>query len=355
MFQPLTLLILGCVAGAETIVFQAGTEGYDTYRIPAITRAADGTLLAFAEGRVASASDAGNIDLVLKRSTDAGKTWLPLEVVVDDGGNTCGNPVPVVLRESGRVLLVFTKNEGSTTEKAILNGVGPPRTVWNTHSDDHGHTWSTPRDISAETRREDWRWYATGPCHGLQLQGGRVLVPANFSTSPDYNDWHSHIIYSDDGGEHWAIGGIQPGKTNESTLAQLADGRVYQNMRSYHGTHRRHVAYSGDGGAHFTEAAEDPTLITPVCQGSVLTYGRDPELLLYSGPASEKRERLSVFISRDGGKTWPRQVLLHEGPSAYSDLVALERGLGCLYECGAAQPYEQIVFRNVDEATLRRE
>src|SRR5690348_16549228 len=80
----------------ETVVFQSGTEGYHTFRIPAIVRAPNGDLLAFAEGRKNSRSDTGDIDLLLKRSSDGGKTWGALQLLWDDAGNTCGNPCPVV-------------------------------------------------------------------------------------------------------------------------------------------------------------------------------------------------------------------------------------------------------------------
>jgi hypothetical protein len=73
-------------------VFSRSQDGYHTFRIPAVLKAADGTLLAFAEGRVNSPSDDGNIDLVLTRSTDGGFTWGPLQVLVDDG--RIGSPIP---------------------------------------------------------------------------------------------------------------------------------------------------------------------------------------------------------------------------------------------------------------------
>src|SRR5690606_32694872 len=92
-----------------TTVFERGEGGYHTYRIPAIVRALDGTLLAFAEGRVESPSDDGNIDLVLKRSADGGRTWGPLQVVIDDGPHKFGNPVPIVDRITGRIVLNTTR------------------------------------------------------------------------------------------------------------------------------------------------------------------------------------------------------------------------------------------------------
>src|SRR3954451_7935176 len=87
----------------QTEVFRAGEGGYDTYRIPALISSAKGTLLAFCEGRRNSASDSGDIDVLLRRSFDGGKTWAPVQTVADAGGDTIGNPAPVVDRKSGSI------------------------------------------------------------------------------------------------------------------------------------------------------------------------------------------------------------------------------------------------------------
>ena len=337
--------------GETTTVYTSGTEGYHTFRIPALLATPNYTL-AFAEGRVAGGGDSGDIDLVLKRSTDGGATWSDLSVVVHQKGYTCGNPAPVWDRETGEVLLLLTKNPADAHERDILTGEDPPRTVWITRSSDEGATWSTPEDISASTRREGWRWYATGPCHGIQLQSGRLVIPANHSTSPDHKDWFSHVIYSDDHGKTWQIGGVHQGYTNESTVAELADGRVYQNMRSYKKENRRRVSYSKDGGLTWSEDKTDDTLMEPICQASVLAHnptGSEEPVLLFSNPASIKRERMTLRLSQDGGVTWPTSWLLYEGPSAYSDLAPLPDGsVGCLYERGEQGAYETIVLTRVN-------
>lgn len=349
------LLILGGLrataeVGETTTVYTSGTEGYHTFRIPAIL-ATPGHLLAFAEGRVSGGGDSGDIDLVLKRSTDGGSTWSDLSVVAHQKGYTCGNPAPVWDRETGDVILLLTKNPADAHERDILTGEDPPRTVWVTRSSDEGASWSTPEDISASTRREGWRWYATGPCHGIQLQSGRLVIPANHSTSPDHKDWFSHVIYSDDHGKTWAIGGVHQGYTNESTVAELDDGRIYQNMRSYKKENRRRVSYSQDGGLSWTDDRTDETLVEPVCQASVLTHplpDTNGTTLFFSNPASTKRERMTVRQSQDGGQTWATSWLLYEGPSAYSDLAPLPDGrIGCLYERGEKGPYESIVMTRI--------
>src|SRR4051812_17216964 len=72
-------------------LFVSGTDGYKSYRIPAMVTTTKGTLLAFCEGRRNNAADAGDIDMLLKRSTDGGRTWSAQQVIWDDSTNTCGN------------------------------------------------------------------------------------------------------------------------------------------------------------------------------------------------------------------------------------------------------------------------
>jgi len=82
-------------------IFVSGTDGYHTFRIPSLIVTQKGTVLAFCEGRKGARSDTGNIDIVLKRSFDGGRLWQPMEVIWDDGYNVCGNPCPVIDRDTG--------------------------------------------------------------------------------------------------------------------------------------------------------------------------------------------------------------------------------------------------------------
>ena len=115
----------------RAVVFESGAGGYHTYRIPAVILVPGGDLLAFAEGRVKGPGDSGDIDLVMRRSTDGGRTWSKQVVIWDDGVNTCGNPCPVVERESGAILLLATRNLGQDHESQIIRGESKgTRTVW---------------------------------------------------------------------------------------------------------------------------------------------------------------------------------------------------------------------------------
>lgn len=341
----------------QTEIFRAGEGGYHTYRIPALVVSAKGTLLAFCEGRHGSASDAGDIDVLLRRSFDGGRSWTPVQTVVDMGEDTIGNPAPVVDRRTGTILLLLTSNPGRVTERMIVNGEYPAgRSVWLTRSADDGATWSAPVDITAQTRRPEWTWYATGPGNGIQLRNGRLLVPCDHIRR-DNREMHSHVIYSDDGGQAWTIGGVAEAKTNESAAAESRDGSVVLNMRSYHDRNRRAVQRSADGGVTWSPLVLDEALIEPVSQASLVggaRPGRKPDgTMLFANPASTKRERMTVRLSADDARSWSASRVIHEGPSAYSSLAVLRDGaIGLLYERGERGAYERITFARFDRKWL---
>ncbi|MCC6165267.1 MAG: exo-alpha-sialidase [Acidobacteria bacterium] len=332
-------------------VYRAGEAGYDTFRIPSVIAAADGTLLAFAEGRRISASDTGDIDLVVKRSRDGGTTWSALAVVGDNGPNTFGNPCPVLDARTGTLVLFATQNLGTDREKDIIAGTSKGgRTVWVLTSTDHGVSWSDPREVTATAKRSDWTWYATGPGIGIQLRDGRLVIPANHAVGGT-GVHHSHVITSDDGGGTWRLGGRSDAGTNESQVVELADGRLMLNMRNHpptSGSNHRMVATSRDGGETWSPARADEALIEPPAQASLLRLpqqGTGAPRLLFSNPASSRRERMTVRVSEDEGQTWPIARIVHEGPAAYSSLVDLQdRGIGLLFERGEKSPYETITF-----------
>ena len=341
-------------------LFVAGTDGYHTYRIPSLIVSKRGTVLAFCEGRKNSASDTGDIDLLLKRSTDGGNTWNQTQVVWDDGGNTCGNPCPVVDEKSGTVFLLLTHNAGDLDETRISAKQGE-RTVWVSQSKDDGKTWSPPVNITASVKDPSWGWYATGPGVGIQIRHGphkgRLLIPCDHTydgssaASTRSIERGAHVLYSDDHGRTWALGGSAGPKMNECQAVELADGKgtLLLSMRSYIGDNRRAQSISFDGGLTWTSPETQPQLVDSVCQASILRYdwpaGKRPGRILFSNPASTRRQNLTVRISYDDGKTWPVARALHADASAYSCLALLpDTSIACLYECGVSNAYERITF-----------
>jgi len=344
-------------------IFVSGQGGYHTYRIPALIVTSNQTLLAFCEGRKNSASDTGDIDLLRKRSTDGGKTWSEPQVVWDDGANTCGNPCPVVDETTGTIWLLLTHNPGNTEEARIMRGqLGGTRTAWLSRSTDEGKTWTPPVDITASAKDLSWRWYATGPGVGIQIRHGphrgRLVIPCDHSCQAADNaagtpatETGSHVIYSDDHGQTWKLGGWVRPQMDESQVVELADGTggLLLNMRNTSKANLRAQSVSHDGGQTWAAPEFLRELVEARCQASLLRYdwpeGKEPGRLLFCNPSSPRRRDLTVRVSRDDGKTWPVSRILQEGPSAYSCLSVLpDKSIGCLYECGSTNAYEKISF-----------
>lgn len=354
------LLLFSCteVADIEKVIFQQGQDGYACFRIPAIVTTNSGTLLAFAEGRKNSCSDTGDIDLVLRRSTDKGETWGPLQVVWDSGENTCGNPAPVVDKRTGTVWLLSTWNLGTDHEPRIIDQSSQDsRRVYVMSSDDDGKSWSGAKEITEEVKQRDWTWYATGPVHGIQLEKGklkgRLMIPCDHIEAATRH-YYSHVIFSDDHGESWELGGSTPQhQVNECTVVELDDGKLMLNMRNYDRSHRtRKISISDDGGANWSDIYPDNQLPEPICQASILKSSwkvGGESLYFFSNPSSsEARENMTLKISYDQAATWSDSITLHAGPSAYSDITIIKKGvLGCYYEAGEESPYETIRFKRL--------
>jgi sialidase-1 len=339
-----------------TPLFVGGQDGYHTYRIPALAVTYKGTVLAICEGRKKSWNDSGDIDLLVKRSTDHGKTWSKQQVIWDDAANTCGNPCVVVDKTSGTVWLLSTWNRGDDHENQIIARKSKDtRRVFVMHSKDDGQTWSKPLEITNDVKKTDWTWYATGPGSGIQIEHGphkgRLVIPCDHIEA-ESKHYYSHVIFSDDHGVSWKLGGRTPQhQVNECEVVELTGGRLMLNMRNYDRTKRqRQTAVSDDGGLTWRDQKHDPALIEPICQASIKRFrwpqGEQPGVILFSNPASSgARVNMTLRASFDDATTWPFSNVIHAGPSAYSSLAVLTNGeIACLYEGGRENIAESIIF-----------
>jgi sialidase-1 len=278
-----------------------------------------------------------------------------MQIVYEEGGTkkiTIGNPTAVVDRQTGTVWLAFCRDNDH---------------VLITHSNDDGVTWAEPTDLTATLKHDDWEWYATGPGHGIQLTrppyAGRLVIPCDHTDVGKHRCW-SHVVFSDDHGRTWALGGSVPDDhTSEAEIVELVDGRLMFNIRNWppRDAHRRAVSLSSDGGRTWSKTHHDDALITPHCQGSILRYTARPQhaknRILFSNPADvDERVNMTVRLSYDEGKTWPVAKRIHAGPSAYSCLVVLpDRTIGLLYEGGQSHRREWIRLARFDLGWLTDE
>ena len=355
-------------------LFCPGECGYHLFRIPAIIATQSGNLLAFCEGRKNNHFDAGQIDLCMKRSFDLGRTWEPVRIIASDGRDTMGNPCPLVDQETGTIWMAFCRNYREDRSKAIMDRTARgTRTCWMMHSHDDGETWSDPTNMTARVKKSDWTGYGTGPGVGIQLRDGRLLVPCYHGVA-ETKIYESHVIYSDNHGQTWHIGGSVGPHCSESAVVELADGTILLNMRDEtlpravargeiglddrgrpilpgggSGFCRAH-AISQDRGMTWAAKQSARGLTDTVCQASILRYTEEATQgkshILFANPSSletkpvsdgypggRQRKQMTIRLSDDEAKTWPIAKTINPGFAAYSCLVQLpDARIGCFYE-----------------------
>lgn len=354
-------------------LFVGGEEGYELYRIPGIVVTTKGTVLAYCEARRRGRGDWGTIDIMLRRSTDHGRTWQERQHIAHHGEKVPKNPVALaqnLATEQEQTVnnpVAFVDHQTGAVH--MLYCVEYARCFYM-RSDDDGLTFSKPVDVTStfEQFRSDYDWkvIATGPGHGIQLRSGRLVVPIWLSTG---TGGHAHrpsvtsTVYSDDHGATWHRGEIAVPNTerfifpNETVVAELSDGRVMLNVRSESLKNRRLVTTSQDGATGWSEPRFDPALVESICMASIVSYpaqlaGDEKSRLVFANPhnlgraagdaepgKSRDRRRLSIKLSYDDGQTWPVNRVLEPGYSSYSDLaVAHDGSILCLYERGTPEP-----------------
>ena len=323
----------------EEDLFRSGQSGYFCFRIPAMVVTAKGTVLAFAEARKTNCEDWDEIDLVLRRS-EAGNNWSDIVVLFSEAKRSMNQPTPIVDRETGSIWLVFCRDNQS---------------VFVSHSEDDGLTWSQPRDITDRVKDPTWKYVAAGPGHGIQLNNGRLLLAAWGDTSPGPVTWpprwgeveFTYTMFSDDHGATWQRGRpMYENATEEAMVFEAADHRVFITLRSLHDKFRRGHAWSADGGYSWSRIEFDENLPDPPAHASIIKVpggGANRGLVLFANPASVKeRTHLTVRMSEDDGRTWAVLKVLYSGSSAYSDLaIENDGGVLCLFE---ADRYSRLVL-----------
>lgn len=361
----MTAVLVACTgAELEKIdVWKAGEGNYKIFRIPGIVVTSKGTILAYSEARMSDRGDWNSIDIVLRRSSDGGRTWSPHQKIANVDGPKSKNPV------------ALAQNLANTDDVTYNNPVAIPDRSGAVHfvfcleymrafymrSDDDGLTWSKPAEITSAFDRfrpeYDWKVLATGPGHGIQLRSGRLLIPVWLSTG---TGGHAHrpsvtsVIYSDDRGKTWNRGEIAVPNTpefiypNETAAVELADGSVMLNVRSESKQNRRLATISKDGVRGWSAPRFDDALLEPICMASLVRYSTGRNRILFSNPYNlergdgkevpgtpRDRRNVSVQLSYDEGKTWPVRKSIEPGWSGYSDLAVAQDGtVLLLYERG---------------------
>jgi sialidase-1 len=311
----------------HTPLFTPGEERGRSYRIPAMVVLPGDVLLAFAESRVNAMSDLLDIDLVMKRSLDGGRTWGPLVMLEDQDNHTVHSPCPLYDAQTRTVWLPFCVDY---------------QTLYLTSSADAGVTWSEPRNVSRELGLPADTWCHNGPGNGIQMTSGRLVIPTSVN--------ESSVLFSDDHGLTWWVG-APIGRGEEPQVFERADGALCANLRNARGSSRI-VACSPDGGQTWEAPILDDELPDAGTQASILRHSTQASggvnRLLFSNPGAPYRGELMLRLSYDEGETWPVSRLVYEGAAGYSQLAVLSDGsILVLFEAGRYDLRESITLARV--------
>ena len=345
-------------------LFKVGDNpAYNIYHIPGIVVTAKGTVLAWCEARkrTAGVSDWDDIRILLRRSTDDGRSWsAPVSIAAVPGPKT-KNPIALRMKNVDPADVTYNNpvliadRDGTVHMLFCLEYMR----VFYQRSTDDGLTFTTPVEITATfdafTKDYGWKVLATGPNHSIQLRNGRLIVPVWLSTGTGGNAHRPSVtatIFSDDAGKTWQAGNIAVPDTaawinpNETVAIELNDGRVMLNVRNESKAHRRLVTTSPDGATGWSTPRFDDALLEPICMGGIVRYRHGGQnLILFSNPhnldkekgqpepgKSRDRKNVSVKISRDEGQTWSVHKSIEPGPSMYSDIAVTRAGtILCFY------------------------
>jgi sialidase-1 len=357
-------IVLGSIASAaapfieKQDLFKAGEDpAYNIYHIPGIVVTARGTVLAWCEARTrpAGVSDWDDIRILLRRSTDDGRTWSAPVSIADVPGPKAKNPFALRMKNVDPADVTYNN------PVLIADKDGPIHMlfcleymrVFYQRSDDDGVTWSKPAEITpafdAFKKDYDWKVLATGPNHSIQLKTGRLVVPVWLSTGTGGNAHRPSVtatIYSDDRGKTWHAGEIAVPCTdewinpNETVAVELSNGNVMLNVRSESKAHRRLVTVSRDGATGWSMPKFDDALLEPICMGGIVRYNHGGQsLILFSNPHNledakgkaepgkrRDRKNVSIKLSRDEAQIWPVNKTIEPGPSMYSDIAVTPSG-----------------------------
>jgi sialidase-1 len=331
-----------------TAVRRAGDDGVHTYRIPGIVETDKGTLLAVYDIRYLNTRDLpGHVDVGLNRSTDGGRTWSPMRIIMDMGAphenNGVGDPTILFDPATKRIIVAALWSKGNRSIAGSKPGLSPDTTgqFVLAHSDDDGQTWSAPYSITPQVKEPRWHLFFQGPGNGIAMQDGRLVFPAQYWDEQRMP--YSTIIWSDDHGANWEGRILGPkSNTTESQVVETTPGTLMLNMRDNRGKFRS-VSTTTDMGASWkTHATSYSALPDPVCMGSlikakVMVKGELREVLFFSNPnTSSGRHHIAIQASLDMGETWQpaHKLLVDERESfGYSSLVTVGSDrIGILYE-----------------------
>ncbi|MDH3243778.1 MAG: exo-alpha-sialidase [Saprospiraceae bacterium] len=334
-------------------------DDVDTYRIPGLVTTNRGTLIAVYDIRRNSSVDLQeDIDVGMQRSTNAGETWSPMQLIMDmgewggkpQGENGIGDPSILVDKVTNTIWVAGVWAHGHPDERnwwASKPGLDPEETsqFMLVKSEDDGVNWSEPINITQQIKDPSWHLLLQGPGKGITTKDGTLVFPAQFKDADQMP--HATIIYSKDRGETWNIGTGAKSNTTEAQVVELRDGSLMLNIRDNRGSGPQGPNGEGARSVMVTKnlgktwekhPSSGYALPEPVCMASLIQHNIDDKtILIFSNPANTfSRQDMTIKISFDEGLTWPSKyhtLIDNRRGRGYSCLTSIdEETIGILYE-----------------------
>jgi sialidase-1 len=331
-------------------VRKAWQDSVHTYRIPGIATTNKGTLIAVYDIRYKNSGDLpGNIDVGLSRSTDGGKTWEPMKVIMDMGAphenNGVGDPAVLFDPITKKIWVAALWSKGNRSIAGSEPGLSPDTTgqFVLASSDDDGRTWTKPVSITSQVKDPKWHLYFDGPGTGIAMQNGTLVFASQYwDESRKSGIPHSSIVYSSDHGKTWKSGTGAKSNTTEAQVVETTPGTLMLNMRDNRGKFRS-VATTQDMGKTWVEhptsyqALPDPVCMASIIKARVNVKGKMKDVLFFSNVnSSTARFNTTIKASLDLGETWLPQNELpidYRSSFGYSALTKVDDNtIGILYE-----------------------
>ena len=248
-----------------------------------------------------------------------------------------------------------------TSNKTSPFRVAKDSYLWMSYSDDDGKTWSAPQDITPMVKADWMKFLGVGPGVGITLRTGphkgRIVVPVYTTNRANHlnGSQSSRIIYSDDHGKTWHMGGgVNDHRTlydgtvvdsstmsnyyaqnTEASVVQLNNGDLKLFMRGL--TEDLQVATSHDGGLTWdnnVDRYDVPDVYVQMAATHTVQNGKEYILLANANGPGRKNGYIRVArVEEDGQLTWLHHHLIQEGDYAYNSLQQIGPDeYGLLYE-----------------------
>ena len=310
------------------------------YRIPSLVTTTNGTLIAAIDERNNSCGDLKwnrDINIVIRKSFDDGKTWTKIEKIVDYPlGRSASDPSMIVDKKTNEIFLFFNYMDLDNAKDIYRFMV--------IKSSDNGENWSKPVEITNNIIKKGWEkdfmFITSG--RGIQTKDGTLLhclVNLNKGT---------HVFGSKDHGKSWFLIDTPLSPGDESKIIELSNGNWLVNSR-VNSNDSRYSHISKDNGQTWA-TFKNKDLQDPGCNASLVKYD---ELLLFTNAFDSKyRKNLSLSISEDQGRTWAKNHTIYTGESAYSSMTKLKNGdIGVFFE---KDNYTKNVFVRIPKSWLTK-